>query len=211
MDEMKTLDQGQDKIKKISEALKNEIIGPAKKKAEEIIEEAKAQAAQIIAEAEQQADKIHQSAKSSLEKERNVFQSSLVQASKQSVEALRQSVEHKLFNEQLHTLLDKQMTDPNVIAKLITAIIHAIESEGVTTDIVALIPNTVAAKEINRLLADDILKRLKDKSVQLGGFTGGAQVKLEGKKLTIDISDSSLQELLASYVRKDFRKLIFTS
>ncbi len=209
MGAMKTLDKGQDKIKKICEALKNETLEPAKKQAEQIIEEARAQAAQIIADAKKQTEKLHLASKAELEQERKVFQLSLVQAAKQGLEALKQSIEHSLFNEELHSLLEKHMADPNVISKLISAIIHAIEKEGLATDLVALIPHTVPPKEVNRLLAEQFLKKLKGQSVTLGDFAGGAQVKLEGKKITVDISDTALQELLTQYLRKDFRKLIF--
>ena len=73
----------------------------------------------------------------------------------------------------------------------------------------AIIPQSVSAKEVNRFLGEGILNRLKEKSVELGEFAGGAQVKLHDKKMTIDITDKSLMELLSGYVRKDFRKLLF--
>ena len=52
-------------------------------------------------------------------------------------------------------------------------------------------------------------KRLKGKPLEIGVFGGGAQVKLIGKNLTIDLSDQVIKELIANYIRKDFRKLIF--
>jgi V/A-type H+-transporting ATPase subunit E len=208
---MKQLEKGQDKIDKICEILKKETLEPAQRQAQDIIDEALEKAERIVADADKQAERIIGQARLLTEQERNVFQSSLSQAAKQSVEALRQSVEHKLFNEELTKVVDETTADPKIIAKLIDCIVQAIGKEGVDTDLTAVIPKQVSAESVNRLLIEGILKRLKDQSVTVGTFAGGAQVKLLGKKMTIDISDKALKELLAGYVRKDFRKLIFNA
>lgn len=208
---MKTLDHGKDKIKKICAAIRDETLEPAKKEGEEIIREAHKKADLIIAEAQTQANSLLQEAKKAIEQERNVFNSSLLQGAKQSLEALRQSIEQKLFNQQLQTLLEAQTNDPKVVANLITAIVNGIEKDGLAADLTAIIPRTVTAREVNILLTEEILKKLREKSVTIGNFTGGAQVKMNERKITVEITDESLKELLAGYVRKDFRKMIFAN
>lgn len=208
---MKNLEKGQEKIEKICEVLRKETIEPAQKEASRIVEEAKKEANQIIEEAEKQANALIEKAKNDIEQERNVFHSSLLQASKQSLEALRQDIEHRLFNTQLDSLLQNETKDPQVIASLINAIVKAIEKEGISTDIEAVIPASVSPREVNQMLLDGVKKQLKQQSVNVGKFKGGAQVKILDKKMTIDISENSLMELLASFVRKDFRKLIFNA
>lgn len=207
---MKTLEKGQDKIKKICSVLRDETLEPAKKRAEEIINDGKRQAEEIIAEAEKQAAKIIADARAAVEQERNVFHSSLQQAAKQSVEALRQSIERKFFNEHLQTIVEKNASGPDLVAKLVNAIVKALEKEGLSTDLTALVPSTLSPKEVNELLLQDVLKALKEHSVAIGGFAAGAQVRLDNKKMTIDITEQALKELLSGYVvRKDFRKMIF--
>ena len=208
---MKSLEKGEDKIQKICEALRKETIEPAKKDALKIIEEAKRQAEAIVAEAEGQAKEIMDRTKIEIEQGRNVFQSSLQQAAKQSVEALRQEIEKHLFNTQLDQILEKQMQDPKIIASLINAIIKAIEKKGIDTSIEALIPQEVSPREINELLLAETVKQLKNHSVTVGSFKGGAQVRLVNKKITVDMTEDALKELMASFVRKDFRKLIFNA
>ena len=61
------------------------------------------------------------------------------------------------------------------------------------------------------LLAHEILERLHEKSVLVGPLTGGIEVKLLKENITIDMSDAALKELVANYIRKDFRELIFGS
>jgi V/A-type H+-transporting ATPase subunit E len=43
----------------------------------------------------------------------------------------------------------------------------------------------------------------------VGSFKGGAQLQWHDRKLTLDMSDDALKELLSTYVRKDFRKMLF--
>lgn len=207
---MRSLEKGQDKIQKICDKLRRETLEPAEKEAQLIIEEANQKADAIKAEAERHAEQMIKQARGQIEQERNVFHSALQQASKQTVEGLRQEIEHKLFNEELQNILEKQMSDPKIIAELINGLVKALEKEGLTTDLSAIIPRVVSADDINDLLLENVRKRLKGKPLEIGSFAGGAQVKLIGRKMTIDLTDQAIKELLANYMRKDFRKLIFS-
>ncbi len=207
---MRSLEKGQDKIQKICDQLRHQTIEPAKTEAQDIIAEANKKAEAIKADAEHHAEQLIKQARGQIEQERNVFHSALQQAAKQTVEGLKQEIEHKLFNEELQNILEKQLADPNVVAKLINGIVGAIEKEGTSTDLSAIIPKTVSAEEINSLLLEGVRKRLKNKTLEIGSIAGGAQVKLHGKKMTLDLSDQAIKELLTNYVRKDFRKLIFS-
>ena len=102
------------------------------------------------------------------------------------------------------------MADPKIIAELINGIVKAIEQEGLTTDLSAVIARSVSIDDVNALLLENVRKRLKGAPLEVGSFAGGAQVKLLGKKMTIDLTDQSVRELLANYIRKDFRKFIFS-
>ena len=206
---MRSLEKGQDKIQKICDQLRLETLEPAEQEAQRIIEEGKRRAEEIQADAERQAEQMIKQTRGQIEQERNVFHSSLQQAAKQTVEGLRQEIELHLFNEELHNLLETQMGDPKVVAELINSIVSAVEKEGLTTDLTAVIPRSISDEDVRSLLTENIRKRLKGKSLEVGNFAGGAQVKLIGKKMTIDLTDQAIKELLAHYMRKDFRKLVF--
>lgn len=207
---MRSLEKGQDKIQHICDKLRHATLEPAEKEAQRIIEEAQKKAEAIKADGERHVEQLIKQARGQIEQERNVFHSALQQAAKQTVEGLRQEIEHKLFNDELQYILEKQMGDPKIIAELINGIVKAIEKEGLTTDLTAVIPRLVSTDDINDLLIENVRKRLKGKSLELGGFAGGVQVKLIGKKMTIDLTDQAIKELLANYMRKDFRQLIFS-
>lgn len=208
---MKTLEKGQEKLQKICDVLRLETLEPAKKQAEQVVKKAEGDAEKIIRDAEVQAEKLLEVARRTIEQEKSAFQSSLQQASKQGLEALRQDIEERLFNDELHSLLVKDTAEPKVVAKLITAVIGALEKEGLAADFTTLIPKSLPAKAVVAELGENVLKRLKERSVEVGTFAGGAKVKLDGKKMTLDISDEALKELMVHYIRKDFRDLIFSS
>lgn len=207
----KTLDSGEKKIQKICDALRKETLEPAKKEAEEMLKEAKRHAEQIVAEARKDAEEIIIQAKDSLDRNRELFESSLSQGTRLALDSLRQSIENELFCDQLGKILEEQTSDPQTIANLIRAIIAAVENEGLATDISAVIPRSVSPEAVNALLGEKIIKILKGNSIVLGEFNGGAQVKLDRKQITLDITEETLRELLATFIRKDFRKLIFKS
>ena len=121
---MKTLEKGQEKIQKICDVLREETLEPAKLQAQEIIRDAHKQAKEITDEAQKSADKLHQEARKSIEQEKVAFQSTLAQASKQTLEALRQGVERLFFNDHLASIIDKGATDPQLIGNLLNAIIQ---------------------------------------------------------------------------------------
>lgn len=206
---MVSLESGKDKIKQICDELRRETLEPALSEAEKIIQEAHATREKILHEARREAEAYHHQAKKEIEQDRAIFESSLDQAVKQSIAALKQSVEKHLFNTQLEALVASQVVDPAVIGKLIDAIIQAIHKEGLKADISAIIPQTVSASAVNVLLMKQTLEQLRHKSVELGDFHAGAKVTLHNRQLTIDMSDEALRELLLRYVRKDYRQLLF--
>jgi V/A-type H+-transporting ATPase subunit E len=208
---MKGLESGKDKVKKICEVLKKETIEPALREAEDIVKNAQVDAEKIIEEARAKAQMALQEARKQIEREKNVFQSSLGQACKQSLEQLRQEIEENLFNKELSKLVDKQSSEPGAIAEIITAVIKAIDKDGIEADLSAYVSSSVPASSVNRLLASQIINRLRDKGVLLANIQGGVCVKLHNQNITIDISDAALKDLVSRYIRKDFREMLFAA
>ncbi len=206
---MKTLEKGKDKVKEICDALRRETLEPAQAEAKRIIGDAESERDRILQQTQKEADSILAAARSQIEKERQVYKSSIEQASKQALEALRQLIEQQLFQPEIAEAVDKRMADPEIISKLVFAIVAALEKEGLSTDLHILIPKTVNPETVNALLGKNLLAKLKEHAVKIGDFTGGAQVKLVGKKMTIDMSSQAIIELLSRYLRDDFRQLFF--
>jgi V/A-type H+/Na+-transporting ATPase subunit E len=206
---MKGLESGKDKVKKICDLLKKETLEPAQHEAQEIIHAARRRAEQMIAEAHQKIDEMQEIAHQEIQQQKAVFEASLAQACRQTLESLREKIENKLFNPELSHFLTKPLQEAKVVAKLIEAVVGAIEKEGLETDLSAAISTAVPAEEVNAILAKKIVERLKEKSVLLSAMDGGAQVKLINQHMTLDLSVAAFKELVAGYIRKDFREMVF--
>ena len=206
---MKSLEKGQDKIQKICDRLRRQILEPAEEEALKIIEEAREKAVSLQEEAEQQSEQLLKQTRSQIEQERAVFDSSLQQAGKQALERLRQEIEHKLFNQELEKTLNELLVDPHMIAKCINGMIQAVEKEGLSIDLVAVIPHLISPIEVYALLLDRAKERLKESSLEVGNFNAGAQLRLVDRRMTLDLSAQAIKELLSHYLRKDFRSFIF--
>ncbi len=206
---MKGIETGQDKVRKICDVLRKETLEPAQQEAENILEKAREKAERILQEAQAEAKKVLSEARSEEEKQRNIFQSSLNQACRQTVSALKQAIEEKLFNQELGAVLSKHMQEPAVLAKITSAIVTALEKEGANGNLSIYIPAAVSAKEVNGLLTERVLSALKEKSVLLSSITGGIEVKVHKDNMIIDISDAAVKEIIGRYIRKDFRETLF--
>ncbi len=208
---MKTVDTGKDKVRKICDVLKKETLAPAKLEAEQIIVNARVKGELLIKEAKAQIERMQSTARHEIDTERSLFQASLNLACKQGMATLKQDIENKIFNKALGESLDQFINDPKIIANLISAIVTSIEKEGIDVDLQAVISSRVSKEEVNKHLMQGVLEKLQEKSVILGEITGGAEVRLLNKQMTLDISDQSLATLLGTFLRSDFRAILFES
>ncbi len=206
---MDSLETGREKIKKICDVIKSETLEPARIEAQGIIDSAHQKGEDIIKEAQDQAAQINKEAKEKIEREKEIFHHSLAYSCKQAMEELRQKIENQLFNESMAQWLSRSMEDPKLTAELVTALVHAIQKEGISADFSALIPSTIPAEKVNAQLAKEILDQLREKSVSVAGFSGGVQIKMHDRRMILDVSDQAIQEMLEKYIRKDFRDILF--
>jgi V/A-type H+-transporting ATPase subunit E len=206
---MKNLETGKDKIQKICDAIRKETLEPIKQEAREIIENARLQAGDIIREAENEAESRITATDAEINEKKRLFESSLNLSCRQGIEMLKQKIEQEFFNKELNELVAKETGKPQLIVQLIESFMRSLEEQGIEEDFEVIIPKEITARSINTLLGQNILERLKNKSVELGDFHGGVQIKMTGRQITIDISDTVVRELIATYIRRDFRDLLF--
>lgn len=206
---MKGLETGKDKIQKICDTLRKETLQPAKQEAAEIVENAHMQASEIIKEAETKAHAMGQAAVKEMEDKKRVFHASLNLACRQGIEQLKQKIEEELFNRELVALVAKEMADPKLIANLLNSFMKSMEEKGVEEDFIVKIPKGISPRSITALLASRVLERLEKQPLLVGDFAGGVQIQLKGAEVTIDISDTVVRELIAEYIRRDLRELVF--
>ena len=206
----KNLETGKDKIQRICDTLRKETLDPARQEAAEILENAHLQAADIVREAQGKAETLLQAADRELAQKRAFFDASMKMACRQGIESLKQKIEEELFHRQLSELVAKEMADPKLIASLLTAFIKALESKGIEEDLEIFLPKHVSQRAITSCLAAYVLEKLQAHPIVLTDFEGGAQITLKEQRMTLDFSDRVVRELIASYIRRDFRELVFS-
>ncbi len=203
------MDTGREKVKKICDVLRRETLEPAKQEADEIIRLAKLQAAEIVKSAKADAEKSNVEALKEIERQRVVFTTSLHQAGKQAIEALKNEIESKLFNPALSQMFDRSLAETKVVLDLVEAVVVALKKDGIDANLDICIPPAVSVKDINSQLIQHVGENLKSCTVSLGTMQGGITVRLGKENITIDITDQALKEWVSKYVRQDFRKILF--
>lgn len=206
---MTVKENGQDKIEKICDLLRREALEPAEQQGHRIIEDAKVEAQKIVAHAETKAEELIKEAMKKIANETAAGQVALQEAHKQAIESLKQDIEKKLFAPTLHSFVVDGSNGPAEIAELIRALATAVVKEGISSDFAAVVSSKVNAGALNQAIGQEILNRLQSRAVEIGEIAGGIQMKLLDKKVTLDISDQALVELLGRHLRKDFRDRIF--
>lgn len=203
------METGKEKVDRICALLKEETIKPAQDEAKRILDEARKKADSILKEAAQNKEKLLSDTQNELDKRKQIFESSLALASKSTLESLRQSIEKNLFSDEMNKLIQQKSADEGVVSDFIKVVADAIEKEGLDGDIEAFIPKAVSKEKLLQLLGSKIGAKLNTEKVIQKDFAGGAQIKLVDQHLTIDLSDQALKELLASFLQKDYRQIIF--
>ncbi|WP_038501290.1 V-type ATP synthase subunit E [Chlamydia avium] len=199
----------ENKLKQICDALRIETLKPAEDEAATIVENAKENAKRIVLEAQEEANRIIETAREEAELKLKQGEASLAQAGKRALEALKQAIENKIFKESLAEWLENVLIDSDVSAKLISALIQAIEEKGISGELIAYVGKHVAARSVNEILGKEILAKLKSEGVAIGKFVGGVQLRVEDRNLVLDLSSDALLELLSRYLQKDFREMVF--
>ncbi len=206
---MKGLETGKDKIQKICDALRKETLEPARHEAKEIIDAARNTAANYLQEAKIKAQDTLALAEKEIEERKKVFESSLMMACRQGIEDLKAKIEEEFFNPELQNLVEKEMGDPKTIARILSAFLETLEEKGIDDELIVSIPKSITPRSINSLLAQKAIDKLEKGEVVEGDFAGGVQIKLKDRKITIDISEKAVRELIAQYIRRDFRELVY--
>jgi V/A-type H+-transporting ATPase subunit E len=208
---MPELEKADARIQIICDKIRSETLDPAKEQAQEIIENARQEAERILHHAHERAEHMVKEARKSLDEEKQIFESSLEQAAKQSVELLKQKIEESLFNPTLEKWIHEQLGNEKNYGKLVEALVKAIQKDGIKSELTVQIPKEFSPNAINAELSQDILNQLKGKSVTLSDLPGGVLVKILAKNMVLDLSSKALQEIVASFIHKDFRKIFFGS
>jgi V/A-type H+/Na+-transporting ATPase subunit E len=207
---MKELPKAEDKVAYICQALRRETLEPAQQEAERMLAEAEHKREERLEETDRECQARLEKLQNQLAQEQMLFRTSMQHAGKQGIALIKQQIEESLFRPAVTTLVDQASSSPEAVAAFLNGIIQAIEKEGISADIEAILPKTVSPDQVMPLLMKTIQERLKKEgAVRLGSFEGGVQIRLRDKNMVLDLSDKALRELLASFMRESFHNYLF--
>lgn len=207
---MELLDSGEDKVKKICDAIREQTLDPAKQEAKDIVNKAIQEAERIVKRAHEEAQHIFKENEKKIQQQKNVLHSALNLSCKQALQALKQEIEENLFSKELSQLIQNSLNE-SAIAKFITVICQGLEKEGVSSNLEVFLSKNLSKEEVAKHLSSDILSKIKGKTFGLSSLASGLEVKVSDKNMTIELSEEVLKQLLSQFVREDFRELIFSA
>lgn len=207
---MDTLEKGKNKLGQICDILRKETLEPAQNEAQRIIEEAKQEAQKIIEKSKLDAQALIDSAKQKIDQEKKLFETSMDLAVKQAFNQLKESVQTKLFNDELASLASQVTSASDLISKLVAAIVSAVDKEGLDAHFSVYLSQALSKEELSKHLASQVLQRVQKGEISIEtGATSGAKVVLKDQKMSVDISEQSLKELMGSFLRESFKDVLF--
>lgn len=200
---------GDERLAAICQMIRNETLDPAKEEAEEIKHAAERDAARIRAEAKQHAEQMLHDARSLLREEREAFDASLEQASRQVLGLVKEKIEKALFNPALDHFLATEFSDVKKTASLLDLLIKQLQSEGLSGDLAIWLGKHLNTQEIIDTLGQETVKRISKEAISVGDFGQGIILKITNRHLCIEITPESLKEMMSAFLRPDFRAFLF--
>ena len=200
---------GDERLAAICQLIRNETLDPAKEEAEQIKHAAERDAAHIRAEAKRHAEQMLHDARTLLKTEKDAFDASLEMTARHTVALLKEKVEHTLFNPAFDRYLSKELSDEKKTAHLLDLIIQGIEKEGLEGDLSIWLGKNLDREEVLKNICFETAQQIAQNTVFSGEHTSGLVVKITDRHLSIEITPQGLKELMAGFLRPDFRAMLF--
>ena len=185
-------------VQELLERIKAEGVDTARKEAQALLDEAKAKAESIIASAEARAGELDAATKLKIEAQENASRLSLVQASRDSILALREKVE--LFMREAIKRSTDELFSTSFLEKILPEILVQI-AKGTDKDLSVLLPEK-SLKSLDSALAARLSAELKKKVLfkPFNAVDAGFYISVEGSSLRYDFSAEAVAEILAPRV-----------
>lgn len=200
---------GDERLAAICQMIRNETLEPAKNEAEQIRLNAEREASKIITEAKQEADRLLHEARKKFQEDQEMFEASLQQAGAQAIGLLKEKIEKTFFYPALDSFLDKQFDDEKHTAQLLNVLIEFIEKNGPEGNLEVWLGSKLSKEKVIQRLTKEALANLPKEGLRVSERAYGFTVTVAEKHVSIEISPESVREMLATFLRGDFRKFLF--
>lgn len=207
---MEGRETGDERLAAICQMIRNETLDPAKEEAEKIRQAAERDAAKTRTEAKRYAEKIIHEARTVISEEREAFDASMKQAAKKALGLLKEKIEKTLLNPSLDRYLTKQFNDEQKTAKILDLVIQNLEEEGIYGDLSVWLGKNLSKDVVLSQLCQQSLSKIEAGSLSVGDQAFGIVLKIVDRHLSIEITPEGLKEMIAAFLRPDFRSILFS-
>ncbi|MDX9827945.1 MAG: hypothetical protein RBT73_09395 [Spirochaetia bacterium] len=185
-------------VQELLERIKAEGVDTARKEAQTILAEAKTKAESIVASAAARAGELDAATKLKIEAQENASRLALVQASRDSILALREKVE--LFMREAIKRSTDELFSSSFLEKILPEILVEI-AKGTDKDLSVLLPEK-SLQSLDSALAARLSAELKKKVLfkPFNAVDAGFYISVEGSSLRYDFSAGAVADILASRV-----------
>ena len=201
---------GDDRLAAICQTIRAETLEPAKQEAAEVLKNAEMEAQKIKEQARQHAEQITYEAKQQIAQEQESFKIALEQAARQSIDMLRQQIERTLFPPQLNDFLENELSNEQNMISLIQLIVEHIEKEGLGGELDLWLSKKLPREKLALYFAKKATQTIPEEGIHVDENMNGFMLKVQNQHLCLEMTTDSLRDLIGSFLRSDFRKVLFS-
>lgn len=198
-----------DKIQKIAEHIRSNVLDPVQKEKEQILQEAIQEKARIISEARKEAADLLEEVTAQCKAMNNSVHTALRTAAKQAVPVLKYAIENEVFKQIIEEPTKELLNEPDILKKIIMEITRSYIENNFSGDIEVLVSKENREK-LKHYIQKDASKKIKG-GLSLSEESGisGCKVIFKEQRIMLDFSDEAVTELLSKYVRAELRSFLF--
>ena len=197
------------KVQEIVSLLKSDGVEAGKAEAERIISDAREEAADIVKKAEAERERLVAEARSESEKLQSAAEANIRMAASQGINLFKQAAEKKLLDATVLERIKSELTG-ETIQSAILSIVEAFARGDFASNDLSVILNPEEAAGLKKTLLSAVAAKLPEGSslrVEEAAIPGGFVISSRSGALTVEVTEQTIQEVLLSFLRSDFRKL----
>lgn len=197
------------KIRDISNYLKESVIVPAEEERARILREANLERDSIISSAERKAKEIIDEAHKKAAHEKMTLESTLRISSRQAIDALKHSIINNILANSVLEPLKAALSNEDVVKDILKEIVLSYISKG-SSDEIEISFSEELSKKIGSYVKSEVFEKTKG-GINLGNekVPNGFVVYFRNQQMLFDFSSESVADLLSNFVRPELKNYLF--
>ena len=104
----------------------------------------------------------------------------------------------------------EEFSDEAKTARLLDLLIEELRKEGLDGDVAAWLGSHLSKEKVLKHISQNTLKKIPSGNLLVGENTYGIVLKIVGRHLSIEVTPEGLKEMMSTFLRSDFRSILFS-